>query len=620
MCGIAGLISKNSLTKNEKNDFIRAAKLMEHRGPDYFGVEAYDRLLLCHLRLSIIDLDPRSNQPFHSQSGRYAAVYNGEIYNFEKLKYQFGIQAKTSSDTEIMLESFERAGLDAITQWNGIFACTIFDKEEQVLYLIRDRFGVKPLYIYEDGTNLAFASEAKVILNWLDGFELNTVGLSQYMWYGNTTGSETMIKGLRKLEPGHILRIDLKTGQSEDKAYWSVNDIAEIQIDANEAVEHIRGLLGSAVRHQLIADVPLGILLSGGVDSSGLVAFAADESSLPLSTYSIEYDYNLGGESELEKARKVAAKYSTQHHEMKVGTDDVKAIFSNLVFQFDEPFADPASIPLYQLARACALEKKVLLQGDGADEIFGGYRRYNIYSSFSFWKAASALYPLIPRARWKERMHRMHHILAQKEEYMRKALMLTQDVPYKNPLQIFTQEWQHRILREDAFRDYKRVQELVSHRDRVQQLLYTDMQIILPNTYFEKVDKATMFATIESRVPYLDNDLTQFVLSLPASLKIQGREKKYLLKKALEGKVPNEILYGPKRGFDVPFKQWLRGDLNNFAKEAFAEMPSFLVDNKRLLEVLELHTAGKGDYGTLLWKSLVLAHWLELYKSKIRFT
>jgi asparagine synthase (glutamine-hydrolysing) len=621
MCGIAGLVAKKEISEERKQAFVAAANLQQHRGPDHKGVFAIDNVVLIHHRLSIIDLDARSNQPFHSQSQRFSSVYNGEIYNFQSIRQQQCIVTVTKSDTEVMLEHFARLGKKAIPAWNGIFATAIYDRQQKKLHLIRDRLGVKPLYIYEDDEVVAFASEAKVILNWLNSFQIDRQGLAQYIWYGNTTGSGTMIKKLEKLKPGHHLVYECQNNKRiSNSSYWSIeHDITPLAISEEDAVEMLRDKLSSAVARQLVADVPVGILLSGGVDSSAIVAYATQHASRQMDTYSIAYDYNIGGESELAKAQMIAQKFDTNHHELKVSAGDVKSIFSELVFQYDEPFADTAGIPLYQLAKACSSDKKVILQGDGGDELFAGYRRYNVLANYRFWKWASQLYRVLPQGRWLERMQRMAFVLGQPNDANLMAYYLTQDVPYKDPYQILSPQWAEEIVGENWKIDYERAEERYEGMDRVQKLLYTDTTVLLPNTYLEKVDKATMLCSVEARVPFLDNELLAFALALPAHLKVKRGKKKYLLTKALKGLIPDDILYGPKRGFDVPYKEWLRKDLYTFARDSFQNTTNPILDRAANLKLLEDHCARTADYGPLLWKSLVLNHWLDRYADKITF-
>lgn len=620
MCGFAGLIAKTSLEKEQFTKFIKSSELMNHRGPDYRGIFQEDNVLLIHYRLSILDLDKRSNQPFYSKSKNNVCVYNGEIYNYKEIANKNQIETITTSDTEVMIETFEKNSFNAIKNWNGIFATGIYDRQKKQIHILRDRLGIKPLYIYENEDVLLFASEAKVILDWLESFELNYKGLSQYMWFGNTTGEQTMIENLIKLKPGTVNTYSTVDGAClNKKEYWSIkNDVKENNLSEVETIDEIKIRLEAAVSRQLISDVPIGVLLSGGIDSSSMVAFASKNYSSKIDTYTVSYDFNTNGKDELQNAKLIAQKFNTNHHELVVTSNNVKEIFCNLVFQYDEPFAEAASIPLYQISKLCAQDKKVILQGDGGDELFAGYRRYNVLNSFNFWKCTSNLYPLIPKKEWKERMRRMAFILNQKSDASIMAYYMSQDVPYKSPYQIFNKEIQIKLDNQAWDEDYNKEANNFQNEDKVQKMLKTDANILLPHTYLEKVDKATMINSIEARVPMLDNDLVDFAFSIPSSLKVKNNEKKYLLKKALEGTIPNQILYGPKNGFNTPISSWLKNDLYDFAKSSFENNQNILLDKNKCLAILEEHKRNEKDYSFLLWKVLVLNTWLSFYRDKLK--
>jgi asparagine synthase (glutamine-hydrolysing) len=619
MCGIAGLISKKNIPESRFDDFVKSSELMNHRGPDFRGVERFQNVLLIHYRLSILDLNPRSNQPFHTSNGRYSATYNGEIYNFHEIKSKYKIETQTTSDTEVMLESFALSEGNDLASWNGIFAMAILDKEDLKIHFIRDRFGVKPLYVFEDDEIIAFSSEAKVILDWLDGFKINKKVLSQFIWFGNKTGSDSFVEGLRTIQPGtHITYSLLSPKIITQKTFWSINDVQTINPTVEEAAKHTRILLEKAIERQLVSDTSIGVLLSGGIDSSCIVAFGSKHYEQKLDTYSVDYDFNIGNQSELKKAASIAKLFGTNHHEFQVTSTNTKDIFKELVFQYDEPFADPAMIPLYQLAKVCSASKRVILQGDGGDEFFAGYRRYNVIDKFAFWKFASSLYPVLPYKSWRERMKRVSFILNQNNIGKMFAYYLSEEVPYKSPYRVFSKEYSYQISTYNWSEDYEKACVRFSSHDKVQELLFVDTEILLPNRYLEKVDKATMLNSIEARVPFLENDLTQYALSLPSSIKVRNGEKKFVLKKSLEGIIPNEILYGPKVGFSVPFRNWLKGDLYDFAIDSFKENPTGILNTEALIDLMHINKSGKADYSGLLWKSLVLSHWLKIYSSKIR--
>ena len=620
MCGIAGIVSKSEPRASIFSAFHESSRLMSQRGPDFTDNTRFKNSLLIHYRLSIIDLDQRSNQPFLSRNEDYLCTYNGEIYNYNELKKKYSIDTKTTSDTEVMLETFVKKNKAVVQEWNGIFATAILKKSTNKLYLIRDRFGVKPLYYYDDDQYFAFASEAKVLYHWLDSLEINQQGLAEYLWYGNTISNNTMVKNVNKLDSASILEFDLSTGRiASTKKYWSLPKVSDNIQNEKTAVSKVRELLESAVKKQLVSDVPIGVLLSGGIDSSSIVAFGSRHMDR-LDTYTVDYDFNIGGNSELENAAMIAKKFGTNHHELKVRSDDITDIFSKLVFQYDEPFSDTANIPLYLLAEQCSKDKKVILQGDGGDEFFGGYRRYNVLDWQRFWKVVSTVsHRFIPNELWALRMKRISYVLNQKNDAKKMALYLTEDVPYDSPFAILDEEYRNCIEKHDPFTTYKRFNEEYGHLDMVQKMLYADVDILLKHKYLEKVDKATMCCSLEARVPFLDNDLTQYMLGLPSSQKVRFGQKKYLLRKALRGIIPDQILDGKKKGFGVPYRQWLKDGLFDFAYSTFDSITEEkILDSAYLKKLLVKHKDGKGNYGSLLWKGLVLAYWLDKYKFKIK--
>ncbi len=622
MCGIAGLIVKN-IENYDFTKFKNSTKLMSHRGPDNFG-EYYDKnVALFHYRLSILDLDKRSNQPFFNESADKAIVYNGEIYNYKDLAHQYNFNLHTTSDTEVILKTIDAKGMNSLPEWNGIFAFALHDKKNNSVTLARDRFGVKPLYVYENDSFIAFASEAKVILKWLDSFSINLQCLSEYIWYGNTLSNPTLINNLNKLSPGSYTTIDLNNFTSKKKEFWSIS--SQIHPNTEDTLEtsvtKTKSLLENAVKTQLVSDVPIGIFLSGGIDSSAITAFASKYVSGKLNTYSVEYDFNVGEGSELAKAKSVAKKFNTNHHELKVESHNIIEDFESLVFQYDEPFADSANFPLYLLAKQCSNDMTVVLQGDGGDELFAGYRRYKLLGNLTFWRYNSVLLSkLLPDKFLRYRAKRMAYTLEQKSDSLRMALLMTQTTTMDMPDKIFNSEVQKKLLLQSPFKTYEEKNEQFIREDLAQRMLYTDFEVLLPHTYLEKVDKATMLMSIEARVPFLDNNLTDYVLSLPAKYKIKRGINKYLLKKCLQGIIPNEILNAPKQGFNTPTSTWLQTSLYEYAKSKFNSLSDNGFLNKNyLLELLEEHRNKVKNHNMILWRALVLVAWLDIYKDKLIF-
>ena len=618
MCGIAGMVLKQELAPERIEQFIHSADLMHHRGPDYKGVYREGNVVLVHHRLSIIDLSPEAHQPFHSASGRLVTAYNGEIYNFRELAKSNRIPVRTRSDTEVMLECFERSGHTGIRDWNGIFALAIHDRREGHLHLMRDRFGVKPLYYMETDEAIVFSSEAKVILDWLPEFRISAKALSQYMLYGHLTGGLGFVEGLRRLEPGKHLVLNAHSGRIlEDRNFWTLNDIAESSASIGEAVEHTRTLLERAIQRQLVSDVPVGLFLSGGIDSSTIAAIASRSTAQPLDAYSIEYDVNVGGNSEMDRARLVAEQFGLRHHEIRLSASEVRDVFNDVVVQYDEPFGDPAGVALYQLSRACGSKQRVVLQGDGGDELFAGYRRYSVLQYRTLNRLVSSCYRFIPRSRFRQRLERLNDILGIAERSHLIARYLTEETPATDPNRMLSKNLNKSMAAYSGEEDYIELGARLGKLDPVQQLLHTDTSILLPWKYLEKVDKATMRFSIESRVPFLDNELAEFVLSLPSSIKVRRGQKKHILKEAMRGLVPDTILFGPKRGFDVPIRAWMHSGLHDHAADLFRASDSLLIDRDAALDALAAYKAGELESVPLLWKTMVLAQWFDHYRNKI---
>lgn len=448
MCGISGLISKStkSLDEDVVKKFETSSSLMSHRGPDYFGSYKDDKVALFHHRLSIIDLDSRSNQPFHSPSGQSLTVYNGEIYNYLDLKEQYKLKTFTESDTEIMIRTFEQEGFSVISKWNGIFAMCIYKPFEQKITLIRDRFGVKPLYVFEDEEYLAFSSEAKVLYDWLPNLTLNEQALAEYMWQGNTISFHTLVDEVKKFESATAIIYDLKRNKREKFVFWKNPGTGSIVPSEQEALTATKELLRKAVRRQLHADVPLGIFLSGGIDSSAITAFAAESTDRRLHTYSVEFDFNRGGVSELKRAALVAKRYDTIHNELKVESKNISKLIEKLVYQHDEPFADAANIPLFLLTEQIQGSIKVVLQGDGGDELFGGYPRYDLLSRKNRWMTLGFFARfLLPKELNRHRANRIYEALSQKEDYQKIALLTMASSPSEQPWRMFQPEIRRKL-------------------------------------------------------------------------------------------------------------------------------------------------------------------------------
>jgi asparagine synthase (glutamine-hydrolysing) len=522
------------------------------------------------------------------------------------------------SDTEVALHSYRIWGLQCLRRFNGIFAFAIWDSSARELLLARDRFGVKPLYFYRKEGGLIFGSEIKALFaSGKVERGIDPAGLHEFLYFGSALGRHTILKGVEKLLPGHWLRY--KSGRIDEGWFWRVDDVVPVGDTLEIATKRVTELLDRAVCRQLVSEVPVGVFLSGGVDSSAAVALAVRHYRGRLKTFSAGFDFQ-GGVNELPKARRLAAHFGTEHHEIHVDASELPETIEQLVRQHDEPFSDAANIPLFLICQQLNGEPKVILQGDGSDEIFGGYRRYAMLQRYNTWAALAWARPIVrpfgsisQRAR---QLDRMLEIFELDSDAVRMASLLTVERRSSAPTRVLSREWREQMVGTDPFRRYEEMEARVGRLDRVQRMLHIDATILLPDIFLEKVDKATMAWGIESRVPFLDNDLTDYVLGLPSAMKIRRGEKKFLLRQALQGVLPEYVLGGPKIGFGVPYAHWLRRGLADYARNQLTGpdcRQAGLFDQTAVSQVLKEHIQAAANHGFLIWKMLNLAIWHRTY-------
>jgi len=593
------------------------ATVVAHRGPDAHGTWVDGSVGLGHRRLAILDLSARGNQPMASQDGRYEIVFNGEIYNFRALRSALEARGETfttTGDTEVVLSAFRRDGVASFSTLNGMFAIAIWDRHEERLVLARDRFGQKPLYLHRRAHALVFGSEIKSILaTGRSPRELDWAGLHEFCWFGATLGARTLFGQIEKLLPGHHLSFDRSGATSA--AFWSIENVRTRTDSVEDATARVRDLLDRAVERHLESDVPVGVFLSGGIDSSALALLAARYRGPGLATYSVSFDFDPG---ELARARVVATQAHANHHELNVRGTDIAEVVRTLIHHHDQPFGDAANIPLFLLARQLGGAVKVVLQGDGGDEIFAGYRRYNVLGFARAWQLAARIAPLrfLAGRRSGQRLERFLRAIGSRDAGRRMALLLTEESASRSPVRLLGAAVRDQVARTDPFARYGEFDARLRDLDVVQRMLHTDASILLPDVFCEKVDRATMAQGLEVRLPFLDTELTDYVLGLPSNYKVHRLQKKWLLRRALRGTVPDEILDAPKRGFGVPYGAWLRGPLRALMEEALLHGRSAregLVDVVACRRAIDEHVGGRLDHGFLLYKMLELALWAEEY-------
>ena len=621
MCGITGLIDFQGAPIS-REVVLSAARTIEHRGPDNLDTWTRRNVGLGHARLSIVDLASHANQPFCLDDLGLTIVFNGEIYNFKELRQQLesaGQQFKTESDTEVIIRAYAVWGFDCFSRLNGIFAIGIWDENLKTLTLARDRLGVKPLYLCEQGRRLAFGSEIKSVLAGLPDLRrcVPTQALHEFLYFGVSLGGKTMFEGIEQLPPGTVRSWSHDGQLLNDLQFWEYPTKVCNDIDELETIEQTTQHLEQAVARQLTGDVPIGVFLSGGLDSSSITGFAAKNYPGRLKTYSVGFDF--APSSELPLARQVAKQNGTEHHEIQVGGFGLADTVKKLVRCHDQPFSDAANIPLYLLCEQISGDLKVVLQGDGGDELFAGYRRYTTLASpWKFrWLAQLLRIPgLSNRVPWRYRRYLECFLPSRRAERM--ARLLTLETRSNPPTDVLQDDLRHQVTQSEPFQRYYQIENELQELDDVQAMLGTDMQIILPDVFLEKVDRSTMAHGIEVRVPLLENELVDYVTRLPSRIKAKNGQQKWLLRAAIKDVVPADVLTGKKTGFGVPFSQWMREPLRDLLNDQLNVLIARGVIKRDVVESMtRSHLAGSEEYAFLLWKLLNFGIWMEEYGAVI---
>ena len=623
MCGIAGLFWKNERGRCPE-EFRVAAASIAHRGPDAHGEFLDDRGILIHYRLSILDLSEAGNQPFRDPSSPCIGVYNGELYNFRDLANRYKLNLDSHSDTEVLFRLLHTYGESIVPHYNGIFGFASYDYRKGSLLLARDRMGVKPLYYIDAPDYFAFASEAKVLYQFMATLPISTAVLQEFLLFGSSLSEQTIVQGVRKLKSGTTLRVDLSHFGSQHSPFWSVEShIAQsppLQNKPHEIKHSIRRVLKEAVTRQCISDVPVGAYLSGGIDSSVVVALASQNMGSRLSTYSVSFEGS--DESELGLARMVAEKYGTDHHEFQVGVRHLEHELEALILQYDEPFADPAIIPLHLMAQKCAPLSKVVLQGDGGDELFAGYGRHLDLSQR--WRRAIAFKSLAllhPSKTRRKAMASRARPLLTPSAARRLALLSGMSTNRDLSISVLSDGLREQLRSHDPLQSFYPCAKSLSGVDALQQMLYTDLQVILPNRFLEKVDKVSMWHGIEARVPLLDDMLVNYVMRIPSKLKVSGGQTKRLLRKVASDLLPKELLEARKQSFGTPMGTWLRTTLSGFVERVFERGRkdwSEIIDFDHLSVLFDQHLNKQANHSAILWRATVLLTWLDHYKQKVQ--
>ncbi len=620
MCGIAGFIRKDRDSSVDEREILldKMCKVITHRGPDEQGTTVKGRAALGMRRLSIIDLKG-GQQPIYNEDGSKFIVFNGEIYNYRELKSELeslGCRFKTNSDTETIIHAFEKFGPACVDKLRGMFAFAIWDKKDESLFIARDRVGKKPLfYSLLPNGDFVFGSELKTILaHGQISKEIDHSALDAYLTFGYVPEDFCIFNGVHKLLPGHFLTF--KNGEVLTEEFWDFKypKIAEIRSEA-EYIELLREKIYDAVKVRLISEVPLGAFLSGGVDSSAVVAMMSQILDKPVKTFSI--GFNEDSFDELKYARIAAKHFETEHHEFVVTPDLVDEI-DQLVWHFDEPFSDSSALPTFMVSKLAREYVTVILSGDGGDELFAGYTRYQIDKKRS---GLEKLPNAIRSGLLKPLSESLPHGAKGKNFLYNTSLdpidRYIDSVSQFGKLKkqgLYSAKFRESLSglksAEEVFRN---IAQSVSTGDPIDNLLYLDSKTYLPGDILTKVDRMSMAASLEARVPLLDQELIDLVTqSIPTALKLKGLETKYIFKKALEGIVPNEILYREKQGFGVPINEWINDQLRERIHGTLLEKRSLergYFDPKYIKRLLDEHSNGRRDHSHPLWVLWMLELW-----------
>ena len=650
MCGIAGFID---LRRQTPSDDLRAlatrmSDTLRHRGPDSEGVwvDATAGIALGHRRLAIIDLSATGNQPMVSGSGRFVIVYNGELYNFRELRQQFGqssdcpVTFRGLADTEVMLACFDRWGVKAaLPRFNGMFAFAVWDRQEHILHLSRDRMGEKPLYYGWVGETFLFGSELKALCAHPEFHgEINRDALMLYMRHNCVPAPDSIYRGICKLPPGNLLSLPREhAAHVMPVPYWSLGEAVArgnakpFLGTAEEAVNQLDALLRDAIRIRMLADVPLGGFLSGGVDSSTVAALMQAQSSRPVRTFTIGNHESAYDEARFAAA--VARHLGTEHTELYITPAEALSVIPRLPTMYDEPFADSSQIPTFLVSQMARQYVTVGLSGDGGDELFGGYNRH-VWSN-RIWDAvgwlppaarsllAGAIRSLTPQV-WDKLLGICAPLLPSRARQRTPGLKLhkiAEMLPVKNRGALYLRHTSHWADPGDVViggteaedrADGQDLQEQLS--DFIQQMMFLDTVTYLPDDILAKVDRASMAVSLEARVPFLDHRVVEFAWSLPLALKISHGQGKWLLRELLYRYVPRDLIDRPKTGFGIPIEAWLRGPLRDWA-EALLDEQRLKIEGffnpAPIRKIWAAHLSGQGSWQYHLWDVLMFQAWLE---------
>jgi asparagine synthase (glutamine-hydrolysing) len=632
MCGIAGVMRFGGPGPAWDVALLnRMTDALAHRGPDDRGTWCDDRVALGHRRLAVIDLTAAGHQPMANENGQIQITYNGELYNFLDLKRRFALEDKghvfrSRTDTEVLIHLFEELGPSMAAHLNGMFAFAIWDATRQQLHLVRDPYGVKPLFYQRDSEHLRFGSEIKAIL--ADPRVKRRVSLQalhDFLTFDYVPGAQTAFDGIHEVPPGHWMTIGVD-GHVESQRYWDVSYAVDESLTIGSAASRARALMEGAVSRQLVADVPVGVMLSGGLDSSAIVAMMHRHAAGPIKTYSVGFEDS--SFNEIPYARIVAERFGTEQHEIVVTPNRVRDMLPAYLRFIDEPYADGSAIPTFYVCQMAKGEVVVVLSGEGGDEIFAGYDTYAAFKASEWfrrvprWVRHGLVRPLVGllpvshtklSLEFKLKRFMGGQDLAPAAAHLWWRIVLTE----AQKLELYTPAVREQLAGIEApLRHFDRVFAQSGPTDNLARLMRVDSSVFLPDDLMIKNDRMSMAHSLEARVPFTDPELTEFMSTVPSRLKLPGLRKKQVMRQALEGVLPRAILDKKKVGLEMPYSRWLRRELKDLVDIHLGRervTASGLFAYEAVKRLVDEHQTARVDHGRALWGLLNYMMWFELY-------
>lgn len=625
MCGICGIVNTDRAEPVDARLIAHMRDTLAHRGPDDKGIYVAPGVGLGHRRLSVIDLRPEGRQPMTNENGSIRIVFNGEIYNFQEHRdwlLKLGHRFRSRTDTEVLLHLYEEMGTDCLQHLRGMFAFAIWDEPRRLLFVARDRLGMKPLYYRFDARRLMFASELKALLAY-PGFEAtpDPHAINHYLAFGYTPGARSAVKDVCRLPPAHYFTFS--DGKLDVRRYWRLRYLPKLEIDEREACHQILERLKEAIKLRLISDVPLGAFLSGGIDSSAVVALMAQLSATRVKTFSIGFEE--APYDETKYAREVSHRFGTEHHEFVV-KPEATDVLDKLVWHYDEPYADPAALPTYYLCKLARRHVTVALNGDAGDENFAGYPKYlmNVVAARArgapSWMRSLVGYGAVCGSA----LLNPERMIAKKLRALNGALVADTELSVAHRMMRINARARERLYSSEFAATVKQSapEELISDiynqidaDNVIDRSLGTDVSLYLPYDLLAKVDVASMAVGLEARSPMVDHEFVEFVARLPARFKISGLTLKAIFKKALGGLLPRDVLRRRKMGFGVPLDYWFRGQLRDYVQDILLSerhLERGYFKREAVKGLVDSHMRGQSNGQYAIWNLLMLELWHRL--------